>query len=463
MSIISNYKQLLYATFFIFSSLSLGDTPCNNKTVIATSSGGKSYAKFKCDINSALEFVHRDNGGVVHLSSGVYTLDKQLIIYNNTTLEGEIDGKKILTTIRLKDSAKWSDKGGIAPPIIINEANENDKQDGSQISLNSSNKNIKIKNLIINGNRDNQLLKQHSGEGHYNIIDFIKVKNVEISNIKILNGLSDGIFIKSGVDTKISNCNISDIGHSGIFQVEVTNALVENCKIDIRVNSGIRFFGGTNFRIRDNYIFSSEGYGNYGIQISQAYSYGSPMKNVLIENNIIEHAPYAGIALYASRKTDFAEATIRNNIISQCGSKAPNMSSFPNTTIEESGGINIQSFRRVTIKNNILFNNYGSAIWLDNKFYPTDVNFSELDRVDKNATIIDNIIVGSHSPHKKVYGIEKYDTNYSGTTITALNNIFYNNQNGSNSSNIHLNQNNFIMKSNSINRYFLLHHNSVMK
>jgi parallel beta-helix repeat protein len=241
------------------------------------------------------------------------------------------------------------------------------------------------------------------------------------------------------------------MGHSAIFQIEVNKSTVENNNIDIRANSGIRFYGGTTFTIRDNYIFSSKGYGNYGVQISQAYSNGIPMKNVFIENNIIRYTPYAGIALYSSRGNDLAEATIRNNIISQCGFSAPNMDDFPYTFIEEGGGINIQSFQKVTISNNTLFNNHGSAIWLDNRFYPSDVNFDELAKMDKSAIIINNIIVGSHSTQKSVYGIEKYISDDRGTTITTHNNIFYDNQNGSNSNNITLNSDNFIDE----NPYFI--------
>ena len=421
---------------------------CSNTTITARGFDGKTK-EFVCNIQDALEFIRVHNGGVVHLSSGLYPINKQLILYNNTTLEGSIVGDKLASTIRLEDNVKWSDrgKGGkwvSVPPLIINDANFEKSQSLLHERLTSSNSNITVKNIIINGNRDNQLRKWHPGKGHYVLLDFKDIEDLIISNVTLSNGLSDGVFIKTGRNISISNSNISNMGHSAIFEVEVHNSTVRNNTIDVNVNSGIRFFGGSDFTIKDNNIFSSTNYGNYGIQISQAYSDSIPMKNILVENNIISQTPYAGIALYASTKGDIAEATIQNNIIVGCGSKAPNLANFPNTTIEESGGINIQSFQKVIVKNNTLLNNYGSGIWLDNRFYDREVDFEGIDSIEKYATITNNIIVGSHSPEKNVYAIEKYsNTNSSGTTLNISDNIFYNNQNNSYSSNITSNRSNF--------------------
>jgi parallel beta-helix repeat protein len=421
---------------------------CSNTTISARGVDGKTK-EFTCNIQKALDFVHLHNGGIVHLSSGTYPINQQLIFYNNTTLEGSVEGDTLRSMIRLEDNVKWSDrgKGGkwvSVPPLIINDANIDKSQSLLHEALSASNHDITVKNLIINGNRENQLRKWHPGKGHYVLLDFKDITDLTISNVTLFGGLSDGIFIKTGRNISISNSNISDMGHSAIFQVEVYNSTVENNRIDVNLNSGIRFFGGSDFTIRDNTIFSSTNYGNYGVQISEAYSNGVPMKNVLVENNIIFQTPYAGIALYASTKDDIAEATIKNNIIVGCGSKAPNLDNFPNTTIEESGGINIQSFKNVVIKNNTLLNNYGSGIWVDNRFYDTDVNFEEIDSIEKYVTITNNIILGSHSSKKSVYAIEKYPSeNSSGTTLSISNNIFYNNQNSSYSSNITSNKSNF--------------------
>jgi hypothetical protein len=425
---------------------------CGNTTIVATGNDGE-VKETRCNIQEALDFLQLHNGGVAHLSAGIYPINQQLIIYDNITIEGTMDGEDTRSTIRLENDVQWSDRGRggdwvAVPPLIINDANIEKGQSLLRQHLSSSNHNITIKNIQINANRENQLRKWHSGEGHYIVISFKDVKDVNISNVTLYNGLSDGIFIKTGENISINNSKIKDMGHSAIYQVEVHHAVVENNKIDVHVNSGIRFFGGTDFTIRDNTIFSSSHYGNYGIQISQAYSANIPMKNVLIENNIITQIPYAGIALYASKEGDIAEAIIKNNIIVGCGSKAPNLSEFPNTTTEESGGINIQSFKDVTIVNNTLFNNYGSGIWIDNRFYNSDVDFSGLERILKKVTIKSNIIARSNSEKKEAYGVEKYlSTSSSGTTLNIFNNIFYKNQNGSYSSNIKLNRDNFFNKS----------------
>jgi parallel beta-helix repeat protein len=425
--------------------------PCNNTTITATGLDGQSKI-FICNIQKALEFVQSHNGGVVHLSRGIYPINQQLVIYDNSILQGTMDGNKSLTTIRLADNVRWSDRGRAGswvavPPLIVNDANIAKSQSLLREPLAISNYNVTIKNITIDGNRENQIRKWHLGEGHYTLLDFRDIRDLNISNVTLYRGLSDGIFIKTGSNIHISNSNIKDMGHSAIFQVEVHNVTVKNNTIAVNVNSGIRFFGGSDFSIKDNFIYSTSGYGNYGIQVSQAYSIGIPMKNVVIENNIIYKTPYAGIALYASKKRDIAEATIKNNIIVGCGSKAPNMDAFPDSKVEESGGINIQSFKNITVMNNTLFNNYGSGIWLDNRFYNSDVNFDEIESIKKEAKITNNIIVGSLSSQKNVYAIEKYhNPNSAGTELNISNNIFYNNQNGSYSSNILLNRGNFFNK-----------------
>ena len=439
-------KIFTFLIFSIFPSLLLSSSlfSCSKKSEIRAIGNDGKTKKFICNIQDALEFVHKHKGGIVSLSASTFTIGKQLVIHDNTTLEGVMKGGKV-STIRLKSNAPWRAKKrkNPAPALIVNSANIENLQKGKSHKIPKKNYNITIKNLSINGNSGHQKPKWDLGQGDYVLISFMEVEKIKISNVTLFDGLDDGIFIKHGKDISITYCNIKNMGHSGIFQVEVEGSVVENNTIDVHVNSGIRFFGGTNFMIRNNNLYSTKGYGNYGIQISQAYSHGFKMKDVLIEKNIIKQMPNAGIALYASRKDDYASAVIRNNLIYQCGSKSPNMSEFPKTTIEESGGINIQSFSNVIISQNTLFNNHGSAIWLDNQFYASEVNFSELQTLEKSITIRNNIIVGSQSEKKPVYGIEKYfDLNSSGSSVNIYNNLFYNNQNGAFSKNIVLKKEN---------------------
>jgi len=423
-----------------------------NKTIIVTLNDGKVkkiISKNKNIINNALKYVHLHGGGKVYLKAGTFFIDDQLVIFSNTTLEGEVKNDKLLTTIKLKDYAQWAGeyKNGHwfnIPPLLINSANGEKRKDTSVDFKDTSNSNITIKNLIIDGNREKQKESNSPGNGCYYLVYFLKVNNTHFSNVKMINSLSDGITIVDGNNTTIESSIFKNLGHSAIMLIQSNNSIIDNNIIDVRTNSGIRFFSGNNIYIKNNYIFSSLEQGNYGIQISQAYSKGKIMDNVLIENNIIRDVPYAGIALYSNSDRDIAYATIRNNIIYQCGSKARKLSIFSNSVHPEAGGINIQSFKSVKILNNTLFNNTGSGIWLDNRYYiPDDTQDSwedldSLDKLDKSAIIKNNIIVGSRSEKKEVYGIEKRFTEYTGTKIEAENNLFWKNKSGSVSDNINI-------------------------
>ncbi len=360
--------------------------------------------------------MHKHQGGEVQLSSGEFIVKKQLTIYDNTTLKGSLNKSgELTTTIKIKHPSNLRQ----LPPFIVNEYYN---------SNNNYNHNIVIKNLKIDGNSKKEKKRWKLGSGNAIIINLLHVKDIELENLNIQNSLDDAIFIKDGENININNSTIKNSGHSGVFVVESNNTTVQSMDIDINVNSGIRFFGGDNIVIKDNTLYSTSGYGNYGIQVSQAYSERA-MNTLLIQNNIIKNTPYAGIALYASKGNDLARAIIKDNIIDGCGAKAPNLEEFPNTNIEEAGGINIQYFQSVVIENNILKNNYGSAILLDNRFYNSDVDFNGLEKIKREVVITNNKIIGSQSDKKAVYGIEKCSNSYN-LKVTIKDNHFDKNQNG---------------------------------
>ena len=421
-------------------------------TIIVTPTNGevKEYiSNSKNIIHNALEYAHFHGGGKVYLKAGTFFLDEQLIIFSDTTLEGEVKNNKLLTTIKLKDYVKWPGiYDGVSwagnPPLIINSANREKMKDSIHVFNDTSNSNITIKNLIIDGNRENQRESNSAGNGCYPLVYFENVNNTHFSNVKMIDALSDEITIISGNNTIIESSTFQNSGHSAVMLIESSNSVIDNNIIYVSSNSGIRFFGGRDIHIKNNYIFSSIDEGNYGIQVSHAYSGGIIMDNVLIENNIIRHVPYAGIALYSSSNRDIASAIIRNNIIYQCGAKPENLALFPNTKHQEAGGINIQSFKSVKILNNTIFNNRGSAIWIDNRYYiPEDTqhnwdDLDSLDKLEKSAIIKNNILMGSLSEKKEAYGIEKRFTDYMGTKIIAENNLFFGNKSSAVSDNINI-------------------------
>ena len=424
-------------------------------------------------IQKALYYAKDHGGGIVHLSSGTHYFKRQLVIYSNTTLEGTLNNGKNTSTLKLMDFTirkAWKNSAlsfGNAYPLIVNGAANDEEFQYILDKSEDSSKNITIKNIVINGNRERQRSWISAGSNNSIGINLENASNINIDHILMLNTLSDGISTEACSNLKVTNSTFRFMGHSALFIVETWGVTTDNLTIDVLSNSGIRFFGGSDFNITNNHIFCTTNGGNYAIQISNNYSDGTPVDNVLIENNIIRHTAYAGIAIYTSTVDDVIKGvTIQNNIIYGTSSVVPNKPQFvekePNSRIHEGGGIDIQHVKELNINHNTIFNNQGSGIRLDNRFYipdGTDEDWNNLIALDKmagkKATITNNIIVGNEVSRDYpeysdavAFGIEKRVAMYCGanqnqecpgTSVTTSNNIFALNHNGKASSNITLN------------------------
>lgn len=444
--------------------------------VTANDGNSKSFSSLDEDyIQKALYFARDHNGGEVKLAPGIHYFKRQLVIYSNTDLVGTMVASKKMSTLKYIDYGirkAWKNSSisfGNVHPLIINSSMFSDNVQFPDDITETRTQNIGIKDLIYDGNRENQRSWRSAGSNNSIGMNFYHADGITIDNITLSNTLSDGISTKDCTDLNVTNSSFRRMGHSALYFVFTDNVLTDNLTIDVLSNSGIRFHGGQHFTITNNHIFATTNGGNYGIQLSHNYSegVGDELKDILIENNIIRHTAYAGIALYTSNVNDVIEnVQIRNNIIYQCGTAVPNMPVFlakePNGRIHEGGGINVQHAKQLTIENNTIFNNQGSGIRLDNRFYiPDDVQTDwdrliALDHMEKTANINNNIIVGNKSSAypeyiTNVYGIEKRVAMYcgadnmsecAGTSIIANNNIIANNQTAQSSSNISLSASN---------------------
>ncbi len=441
--------------------------------VTATDSSQKTFSSTEEDyIQKALYYANEHGGGVVHFNSGIHYFKRQLVVYSDTTLEGTTVAGNITSTLKLMDYSirkAWKNSAlsfGNSHPLITNASGYDDNYQFIADKTESSSSNITIKDVIIDGNRERQRSWISAGSNNSIGVWFENTNGIHIDNIKLYNTLSDGIATINCSNMDVRNSTFRFMGHSALFIAETQNVVTDNLTIDVLSNSGIRFFGGSNFTISNNHIFCTTNGGNFAIQISNNYSSGNPVDNVLIENNIIRHTAIAGIALYTNTTSDIIQGvTIRNNIIYRAASVASNKAIFiakeANERIHEGGSINIQHVKQIDINHNTIFNGQGSGIRLDNRFYIPDgttqdwLNLEELDRMPKTASITNNVIVGnkvsSSYPEYSdavAYGIEKRVAMYcgtnhneecAGTTVTTANNLFALNEDGKVSSNITLN------------------------
>src|SRR5699024_9227599 len=226
-------------------------------------------------IQSALNKARDNGGGTVYVSSRLYELDNEIIIYSNTTL--------------------WCEEGAILKRtkngyILVNgERNKNyPKYDG--------NGNIRLINGIYDGNAQSQ----NVGLGS-NIV-FAHAKNVIIENVTIKNSNSHHIEINSSKNVVIKNCKFLGALGSHTFQ--------EALQLDLSTAGGFSSFGEhdntpcENIYIIGNYFGRSEelppiarGIGTHATRV------GSPMKNIFIQDNIFDECKDWGIQILCYHDT----------------------------------------------------------------------------------------------------------------------------------------------------------------
>jgi len=442
-------------------------------SVTATGRDGSSqtFSSLEEDyIQKALYYVRDHQGGTVVLEKGTHYFKRQLVIYSDTTLRGTLENGENVSRLKLMDFAlrkAWKNhtiSWGNSYSLIVNAAapEYNAQYDEDMTERENGSARIIVRDLILDGNRERQRAWKSAGSNNSIGLKLYHSSDVVIDHIDMLNTLSDGIATEGGSDLNISHSTFRFMGHSGLFIVETKGVTADHLTIDILSNSGIRFFGGSDFNISNNHLFCTTNGGNYAIQISNNYSAGIPLENVLIENNIIRHTAIAGIGIYTSSTEDVIQGvTIQNNIIYRAASVAANKPAFmavePSERLHEGGGINIQYVKEIDINHNTIFNGQGSAIRIDNRFYIPDgtaedwEKLNTLDRMERTAVITDNVLVGNRiSDYEEysdavAYGIEKRVAMYCGdnrdelcpgTTITTANNLFADNDSGAASSNI---------------------------
>lgn len=446
----------------------------SNITVQANDGNSKTFDAWEEGyIQKALYYVRDHGGGTVHLDKGMHYFTRQLVVYSNITLEGEVENGKVVSGLKLRDFTvrkAWKNHTisfGNLYPLLINGASDEYLVESSSDKTEDNTNNVVIKNFIMDGNRERQRSWRSAGSNNSIGMKFSAINNLVVDNVHFLNTLSDGIAAENGGDgTKnitIKNSSFRYMGHSAIYLVESDNLTIQNNTIDVLSNSGIRIMNGTDFNITDNHIFCTLNGGNYGIQISANYTGGKPIDHVNIEGNIIRHTAYAGIALYSSTKNDLIKGVnIHNNILYQNGSVVSNMALISDkdkgSRIHEGGGIDIQYVQDITIDHNTIFNNQGSGIRLDNVYYVTDGTASDWDNlkalaaIDKNVSVTNNVIVGNRVSNYEgyndavAYAVEKHvlmicgndsvSACPSGTVVQTAGNIFPDNTSGAVSSNI---------------------------
>jgi hypothetical protein len=267
----------------------------------------KLQADYVCDgtadnieINAALTQVAASGGGVAFLAAGSYTLADTIKIPSDVTLAGEGTATKLAFDTSVGDKT-----------MITNDCNYTFAQRHP-----TGNKNIVVRNIYIDGDKDNR------GNGADSIwtVGFNTVENLIIENLTIMNGWTvairtefctyvtiannrihnsgdDGI----GINEETYNCScygnrITDAGkggksygapngievQDGARDVTVSGNVIENCDTDgVQVSTHTGKDGCINVSINANTVRNCES----GVFVKGLS--GTPQINVTVSNNVI--------------------------------------------------------------------------------------------------------------------------------------------------------------------------------
>jgi hypothetical protein len=338
-------------------------------------------------------------GGTIHLQAGTITLSDSLIVPSNTVLEGTLgpNGEK-LTVIQVQAHAGWP---SFKPLILVSNAQK-----------------VVIKDLIIDGNRNNNLDVgavfpggKAWGHGFYNCIHFIDCDNGEVYNVELRNGLGDGVRTKYCTNLKFHDNVCYNLGHDAFYGVDSQNIEAYNNKIETETDDGLRLWNSEHVRFYNNYITAGENpdglSGNAGFQVE----FSKLIENADIEicNNIIYKSWGSAFWLigYGQGSGKNHGINIHHNLVY--------FSPFTHS-IDYAAGITVYGANGIDIRNNVFDGAKNSAV------------SSQIG--GENTVIQDNIITNTRELEINQAGNGYGIADRSGAGLSIVNNCFYNNQNG---------------------------------
>ncbi len=360
------------------------------------------------EINQALSDIATAGGGTVHLATGICIISSPIQISgDNSIIEGEgIDQ----TIIKLKDEAGW---------VTMDENSTILRSDKEYLMhmVAPASKNIIIRNLSIDGNKQNQHLTNPStneislvpdGMGYYDVIGIypttaqgILAENIHIDHVYVYEANSDAFIIHNAKNIKVEHCKTLNIGHSATYSLDPLYMIIEDNNFTINANSGVRWYDGNHIIVRNNHLqgdAEKTGNSNFCIEVTSGQT-SRILDDVVIEHNEMKYVAGAAIAIDAKTPAQATGMIIRNNSIYQCSAIGTWV------TNRERGAINIKNFTNTLIENNTIVNCIGGGIRLGGNAGFND----EWDEVKGlTATIRNNIITHTILDEDKGIVVDAY-------------------------------------------------------
>ncbi len=363
---------------------------------------------FNCDgtndhieINKALAYIDSTGGGTVYLRGpNTYWIDNTLDIGAGTTLTGDSTAE-----IKLVANAGWSEN----VPLIANVGTDDD---------------ITITGFTIDGNSQSQS-GISLGDSYYILMYFDGAENIEVSDMRLEWGCSDGLKIRNSNHITFSDNDVYKMGHDAFYAILCSDMVVSGNIVFTRTNGACRLStGAQNAAIYDNTFYSAIVGDSTGpaIELDKTSTTGTTgFDDIEIYNNRVHTMNGAAVWMSASYPDDVVHAKdvhIHHNIFTNVGQ-------YKTNTGYSNAAIVLCSFDNTIIENNVFDDGGHAAIkWFSRPGRPIqDVTYT---------TIVRNNIIMNCDDASSVSGsgVGIWNTDPTHSKFIVQNNDFYNNENG---------------------------------
>ncbi len=207
----------------------------------------------------------------------------------------------------------------------------------------------------------NSTVEYNTIEGFYQGLSLGSARDVNVSNIQVLDSINDGIVVSWSNNVNLSYCNSSNQGYFGLYLDNSDNCRVEHSLFNDNSFRGINFANSEN-----NVIYNCQvnGHPQQGIQIA-TNSHGNQILGCQVENNI-----------WGINVDNF----IDNTFINGCA------------IVDNEYGVSADSPTAIQ-ENYISGNQYGVSLWIE------------------NCTVYRNVLAGNWRASSDAGGIGVYGNN----------------------------------------------------
>lgn len=339
-------------------------------------------------IQTAINVLKSTGGGTVKLFPGNYEVIAPVQLFDNITLEGTKD-QTILKKSKGVHTHFAVDAGYGELQLTVEDASPFSPRMGIQISDSQNNQAWDVTTTTITkikGNTiyiDNYLIRDYSVDNKgtvsnsCSVISAVGVKNVAVKNLSIdgskdnndiLNGCrGGGIYLHKIQDVLIENVTVNNFNGDGISWQITENVVVRNCEVSGCTNAGLHPGTGTLYTIIEgNHVHNND---NYGLFVCWRVRHGIVRDNKFIQNG------QSGICT-GHMDTDML---FEKNIISENGhigvdfrneskANAPHRNTFKGNIVENNGWATSLGYgflfnspaEGVVLENNVIRNTRGS-------------------------------------------------------------------------------------------------------